>query len=192
MGKTLALGGAALNDVTLSKSSVHRARSANRIEEAKLIEETLIPPKYLEIHWDGKTFKQATGKKEERLAVNAETPPKLLGTPKIADGTGQTQCYSVMNLVDKWQLKASVVAFVYDTTSANSGAYNGAAIQIEKQIGRSLLRLECRHHIPELFIKATSNAICGPKKSPRVLLFERFKEEFHNLNKNIKELRVWN
>ena len=105
----------------------------------------------MEIHWDGKTFKQATGKKEERFAVYAGPPPKLLGTPKIADGTGQTQYCSVMNLVDKWQLKASVVALVYDTTSANSGAYNGAAILIKKQIGRSLL--ECRHHIPELFIK---------------------------------------
>ena len=115
----------------------------------------------------------------------------MLGTPKVADRTGQTQCCSVMNLVDKWQLKASVVALVYDTTFANSGAYNGAAILIEKQIGRSLLRLECRHHIPELFIKATSNAICDPNKSPRVQLFERFREEFHNLNKNIKELRVW-
>ena len=86
LGKTLALGGATLNDITLSKLSVHRARSANRIEEAKLIEETWIPPEYLEIHWDGKTFRQATGKKEERLAVYAGPPPKLLGTPKIAEG----------------------------------------------------------------------------------------------------------
>ena len=96
-----------------------------------------------------------------------------------------------MNLVDKWQLKASVIALDYDTTSANSGAFNGATILIEKQIGCSLLRLECRHHIAELFIKATSNAIFGPNKSPSVQLFERFKEEFHNLNKNINKLRVW-
>ena len=123
MGKTLTLGGAALNDVTLSKSSVHKARSANRIEEAKLIEKTWIPPEYLEIYWDEKTFKQATVKNEERLAVYAGPPPKLLGTPKIADGTGQTQICSVMNLVDKWQLKTPVVVLVYDTTSANSGAY---------------------------------------------------------------------
>ena len=101
MGRILALGRAALNDVTLSKSSVHRARSANRIEEAKLVEETWIPPEYLENHWDGKTFKQATGKKEERFAVYAGPPPKLLGTTKINDGTGQTQSFSVMNLVDK-------------------------------------------------------------------------------------------
>ena len=74
----------------------------------------------MEIHCDGKTFKQVTGKKEERLAVYTGPPPKLLGAPKIADGTGQTQCCSVMNLVDKWQLKASVVALVCDTTSANS------------------------------------------------------------------------
>ena len=181
LGKTLALGGAALNNVTLSKSSVHRARSANRIEEAKLIEETWIPPEYLEIHWDGKTFKQASGKKEERLAVHAGPPPKLLGTPKIADGTGQTQCCSVMNLekkVDKWQLKASVVALVYDTTSANSEAYNGAAILIEKQIVRSLLRLECRHHIPELFVKATSNAIYGPTNHQEFSCLKGSKKNF--------------
>ena len=83
-----------------------------------------------------------------------------------------------MNLVDKWQLKASVVALVYDTTSANSGAYTGAAILIEKQIGRSLLRLECRHHIPELFIKATSYANCGPNKSPMFSCLKGSKKNF--------------
>ena len=33
--------------------------------------------------------------KEEQLAVYAGPPHKLLGTPKIADGTGLTQCCSM-------------------------------------------------------------------------------------------------
>ncbi|XP_065677409.1 transmembrane protease serine 9 isoform X1 [Hydra vulgaris] len=78
-----------------------------------------------------------------------------------------------------------------DNAMSQYGAYNGAAILIEKQIDHSLLRPKCTHHIPELFIKATSNAICGLNKSPRVQLFERFKEEFYNLENNVKELRVW-
>ena len=43
-GKTLAVGGSVLNDVTLSKTSVHRARSAKKIIMADAFSVCLIWP----------------------------------------------------------------------------------------------------------------------------------------------------
>ena len=38
----------------------------------------------------------------------------------------------------------------FDTTAGNTGHLNGACTLLEKQMGRDLLWLACRHHVMEL------------------------------------------
>ena len=83
LGSAVTSGGGSLGDITLSKTSIQRLRTAARMEEAKAIMENWIRPPLATLHWDSKLLRLITGKKEDRLAVYASQPPKLLGIPSI-------------------------------------------------------------------------------------------------------------
>jgi hypothetical protein len=161
------------------------------MEEAKAIMENWIRPPLATLHWDSKLFKLITGKKEDRLAVYASQPPKLLGIPSIESSTGRNQMEAVVSLVEKWSLTECIVALIYDTTASNSGEWNGAAILIEKRLNRAVLRCECRHHVAELHIKHTFKVVFGENKAPTIKLFQRLKEDFDNVDKDEEQLKVW-
>lgn len=97
-----------------------------------------------------------TKEKHERLPVkltNAGTD-QLLGVPEIEEGSGFTIASAVFKMLEDWGQIDNVELCCYDTTSSNTGCREGAAIHLERMLGRSLLNTPCRHHISEILLKA--------------------------------------
>ena len=58
-------------------------------------------------------------------------------------------------------------------------------------IGKSLLWLACRHHIPELHIKHASEVLRGPHRGPGDPLFKQFNEIFQTLDLDNRTTWEW-
>ena len=58
-----------------------------------------------------------------------------------------------------------ITAFVFDTTSSNSGVHRGAAKLLEQQLGEKVFYLACRHHILEVLVGAVWESFFGQVKS---------------------------
>jgi hypothetical protein len=64
-------------------------------------------------------------------------------------------------LIEEWDIVEHIVGMSFDTTSANSGVHNGAAVLLEARFGRKLLYLACRHHIMELMAESVFSILFG-------------------------------
>ena len=76
--------------------------------------------------------------------------------------TGEAQSNCLVEVCRKWELTASVTAFVFDTTASNSGRVKGSATLLEARLGRPVFWLACRHHVAELHIKHANDDCRGP------------------------------
>ena len=139
---------------------------------------------YLTLHWDGKLLKQTSGQKFEYLTVFVSGFPncvedKILSMKPLQSGTGLAICKGVLEDLEEWDLKANIVAQVFDTIACNTGVKNGAATLLEECKSRkTLLWLACRHHIIELILGAFWNFLF--KKETKVdvnIDFEDFQKE---------------
>jgi hypothetical protein len=133
---------------------------------------------HLVIHWDGKLMNDSTDKtnpnqKIDRLAVitPGKDVSKILGIPKLENGSGEAQAIGVFDLLKKWKLEDDIIGMSFDTTSSNTGPYKGAAVLLERYLGRKLLNLACRHHVYELLVEATFTVFFGKTTSPEVSMF---------------------
>lgn len=61
---------------------------------------------------------------------------------------------ALYNMLSDWGQLEKIECCCFDTTSTNTGCWQGAAVLLEQLIGRSLLYLPCRHHIAEVILKA--------------------------------------
>jgi hypothetical protein len=84
----------------------------------------------LVVHWDGKSMADVTRDTNspkicERLAVavSGVRTEKILGIPKLENGTGVSQASAVAELLIKWKLPDNVVAISFDTTASNTGKF---------------------------------------------------------------------
>lgn len=139
----------------------------------------------LVIHWDGKVLPDLIGKtKVDRIAVivSCNGTSKFLGAPKVAPATGQNIANVVYDTLKKWTIVDRVVGMSFDTTSTNSGVNNGAAVLLEKTIGRKLMKFACRHHIYEIFLSSVFELKLSPSSAPEVLIFDRFAKSWSDLN----------
>lgn len=94
------------------------------------------------VHWDGKQMMNiTTNVMNERLPVKITHLGKeqLLGVPEIEDGKGET----IANAV-----------FMCNVSAMTPQARTRAAVFLELFLGRSLLSIPCRHHIPEIILGA--------------------------------------
>jgi hypothetical protein len=59
----------------------------------------------------------------ERIAVSVSGVEieKVLGIPKIENGTGKSQAENVAKLIAEWGLTENIIALSFDTTSSNIG-----------------------------------------------------------------------
>ena len=195
----LKAGGVELKDVTLSQPSIFRQRKSKVASKATEIKEKIKmftknnEGMFLVCHWDGKIIKLITGKKEERLAIALscpnEVPGQFLASPVVSDGKGITMAKAVFEIGTEYGLISQMEAMVFDTTASNTGIYKGSGSIFEKMVGKALLWLGCRHHIPELHIKHASEVLRGPSKGPDDPLFKRFQEIFENLQ--IENRTTW-
>jgi hypothetical protein len=177
---------------TFSASTVARRRKLLRknLSEQSQKEFMEKDKNCLVIHWDGKLMEnttKTTGEKNriDRIAVvvtGAETS-KLLAVPKTDSGSGEAQASVVFEQLQKWNLSKNTVGMSFDTTSSNTGKYNGACNLLEKKLKKNLLYLACRHHILEIVAASTFNAVFGVTTGPEVKLFNDFKNSWDGLDK---------
>lgn len=137
------------------------------------------------MHWDGKLMEDLAGhEKVERMPVivSQKSGAQLLGVPKIASGTGEAMAEAVYTALQEWGVTENIVAMCFDTTSSNTGRINGACTLLEEKLERMLLKLACRHHVYEIFLRAAYEAKFPGTSGPTVPLFERFKTAWKKID----------
>jgi hypothetical protein len=130
--------------MTLSRSSLRRARSAHRTSTAAGLKEAFNPQVPLTVHWDGKLLPDLTGReKVDRLPVivTGRHIENLLAIPKLASGTDRAQADAVLACLDKWNLRHKVAGLCFDTTASNTGHHSGACVLIEQGLGETFFIL---------------------------------------------------
>lgn len=122
--------------------------------------------------------------KVERLpiVVSQGAEAQLLGVPKIRSATGEFMAEAVYQTLTDWKATKGVVAMCFDTTNSNAGRMNGACTLLESKLQRNLLKLACRHHVYEIYLRAAFEAHFPGTSAPTVALFERFKSEWKNID----------
>lgn len=176
------------SELSISKSTIKRKRRNARIDYANKIKTSLDKNRPFVVHWDSKIIEDIKGsRKVDRLAVlvSADGEDKLLGVPKLSYSTGKEEASAVSSLLHKWDLQSNVIGMSFDTTAANTGQFNGACICLEKEIGRPLFWLACRHHILEIILSKVFQICFGPSTSPDIPLFKRFKDVWEKIDKNL-------
>ncbi|ESO00230.1 hypothetical protein HELRODRAFT_176074 [Helobdella robusta] len=97
-----------------------------------------------------------------------QTPAKRKRDAKLASGSGEAQAEAVHTALEDWDIKSSVRAMCFDTTSSNSGRIVGACVLLEQNLRKGLLSLACRHPIMELIINAVYQVCLGDISSPEI------------------------
>ncbi|KAK4024350.1 hypothetical protein OUZ56_009768 [Daphnia magna] len=193
--KIITLGGGNLSDISISKSTAHRQRKRKREEAAKEIYNDWMKnkPPFLVVHWDSKLIVKQQGQSNERVSILVSgkpylDTPKLLGVPIISDSTGLSQKNAVSDLLSTWKITESVIGLVFDTTASNTGIHRGCATLLEKELGRAIMWLACRHHIYELHVKHVWAAVIGEANSPIEPLMKRFQQDWNDLDRGTEGL----
>lgn len=108
------------------------------------------------------------------VLVSGDGVMKLLGVPKLPNGTGEAEATAVFNLVQEWNLADRIIFVSFDTTASNTGVYSGACVLLEQKMGKELISLACRHHILELIVAKVFDTLMGLSSGPNIKLFQRF------------------
>ena len=175
-----------IQDFTINRSSIRRARLSLRQDISKHLKDKFDPKTPLTVHWDGKLLPDLTGKElVDRLPVlvSGLGTNQLLGVPKLVSGTGEAQATAVDQLLEDWGLKHLVRALCFDTTATNTGHINGACPLLESKLDRSLLHFACRHHILELVLACVFTTCMGPTSGPDVQIFKRFQKHWEYIDR---------
>ena len=145
------------------------------------------------LHWDGKIFKKLkhTGTSAERVAILVEQDGEdiLLGVPTVNEGNAEVIAAEIIALLAENNIDPSlIIGLVFDTTSVNSGYISGVVIRLQKEFGRSLLQLACRHHIAELVCGAACTVAYGETESPKETCYVSFAEAWDDIIKDQYQL----
>ena len=81
-----------------------------------------------------------------------------------------------------------IICAGFDTTSVGTGMRNGIVVRLEKEFGRQLLQLPCRHHIHELLCAAAAKLVYGNSKSPKQEAFTSLIAAWPGLDKSNYEV----
>ena len=86
-----------------------------------------------------------------------------------------------MNMLNKLQIDNSKIIGLVFNTSVNSGYISGIVVNLEKELGQSLLQLACRHHIAELVCGAACAVVYGETESPKETCYVTFAEAWPDI-----------
>lgn len=198
MGSIASVMKANPSQTRLSRSTVQRKRSANRVMQTRSIKKEFISnskSKRFVVHWDGKLLtdfmnpdKGRVKEKVDRIAVSVTDNgnSKLLGIPKVNEGTGHSMAEAVFGQLKIWKLVKNVIAMCSDTTSSNTGWQNGACIKLQEYLQKQLLYFPCRHHIFEVVLAGVFTLLFGKANSPNVQIFKQFKEGWNDIRTEMK------
>ena len=175
--------GGDINDLSLSRKTLRRHREKNRAEAAtRFLKEQLLPIRcddndqlsWFVLHWDSKMLKplEYAGKKQDVLAIiltsTHEKQDILLSIVQLQEGKGnaENETRRILQVLDELEINRNLmIGLVFDTTSVNTELHNGIVVRLEKQLGRQLLQLPCRHYIHELLCVAAVKLVYGDSKS---------------------------
>ncbi|XP_044578931.1 uncharacterized protein LOC123261403 [Cotesia glomerata] len=183
--------GLEIDKYNLSYSTIRNARISKREEIVDTIKEEEIFDDSLVVHWDGKMLPAGNGQpKAERLSIHVTgiNTDKNLKTPILSDGTGESQASAIFETLIEWDLCDNVKAMCFDTTSSNTGCFNGACALLEDKIGRDLLYLACRHHTSELMLRNVAEVAWPVTNSPNVPIFKRLRDNWEKIDKSAYEI----
>ena len=76
-----------------------------------------------------------------------------------------------------------IAAFVFDTTSINTGLKNGIAVRLEREFGKCVLQLVCRHYIFELAAGAACFVVYGATTGPTQEAFKKLTTNWSAVDK---------
>jgi len=180
-------------DIALNRESVRSARRKHREQIATEICASFDPSVALTVHWDGKLLPDLTSSDlVDRLAVivSGAGVMKMLGVPKIQNGTGEMQAQAVLVTLQQWNLADRVQFMSFDTTASNTGNKNGCCTLLEQEMQKSLIGLPCRHHVHELIVAKVFDAVIETSSGPQIKLFQRFASAWHSINKDGYEFGI--
>ena len=176
--------GGNLDEIAVSTSTA-RAEGATSIKDSYTF---LIG----QINFDGKLLGDLDGgfDKVNRLAVVAvqEEGNQLLWFDKTDDSTRKVEAATVKEALDDWRISDGIIASCFDTTSSNTGIYSSSTVLLQQHLNRQLLWLSCRHHIPELILKAAFQTLFGKTTGPSAALFSCLKTSWKSLD--LTDLRL--
>jgi len=109
---------------------------------------------------------------------------KLLGVPRLPNGTGQAQATAVFNLIQDWNRVDRVKCMSFDTTASNTGVHASTCVLLEEKLGKDLVSLACRHHIMELMVDKVFDTLIGPSSGPNIKLFQRCGEHWGSIDRS--------
>ncbi|XP_062551588.1 uncharacterized protein LOC134216805 [Armigeres subalbatus] len=144
-------------------------------------------PHALVVHFDSKKLK-FNRKQTEKIAVvtGMDGFDQIINSVFLQCGTGKAVAEAVFETLQCWNLDGVIIGKCYDTTNVNSGEKNGAAVILERMLGRKLLDLPCRHHIYELVLGTAYKTCFGRvTTSPDDMLFKSFRDEWDRLDKSV-------
>ncbi|XP_077155302.1 uncharacterized protein LOC143817697 [Ranitomeya variabilis] len=177
--------------ISISPSTVFRARAINRRQMAENMEKSLFEnPPHLDLHWDSKLLPSVACGSVKTLEdgvavlVTGKDFEHLLGVPVAQKGTGELIAEVVIQEVDRFALRDHIIGISFDTTASNTGMIQGACIRIEIEFGRPLLWLACRHHTHELILKGVFGNCCNiPSSGPDIQIFRKFQNQWNSVDK---------
>ena len=146
----------------------------------------------LVIHYDGKLVNEIARhkvkkKKRDRLAVVAKSPDlpeQLLGIPELPTGSGLNQTAAIRSLTEP--IEELIIGTSQDTCATNTGVNRGVVVRLSKHLNVLLLRLDCRRHIVELWIKHYAEVVSGRATTcTGDTLFSRFRDGFDGIRGTI-------
>ncbi|GBN54101.1 hypothetical protein AVEN_69432-1 [Araneus ventricosus] len=143
-------------DHVVSPATVYQARAIKTSKMPKKIEETIFEnPPHLVLHWDSKMLPSvaiwSVKSLEDGVAVlvTGKDFEHLFGVPVDLKCTGEQMAEVVIQEVDRFGLRDNIIGL----SASNTGLIQGACTRIEREFGRTLLWLACRHHSHELILK---------------------------------------
>ena len=184
--------GGNLDEIAVSTSTARRSRATARAEGATSIKDSYT---FLiwQINFDGNfwgIWGEGSFDKVYKLAVVAvqEEGNQLLCIAKTDDSTGKVEAATVKEALDNWGIFDGIIASCFDTTSSNTGIYSSSTVLLQQHLNRQLLWLSCRHHIPELILKAAFQTLFGKTTGPSAALFSCLKTSWKSLD--LTDLRL--
>ena len=177
-----------VNDFILSTSTTLRSRKVARSKEFQLIQSkfaTSLRDQFFSIHWDEKLLKQDNDyQPKEHIAILSSHGDdiKLLGTTRLESGSGFNQANAIKSFLDEWNIQELCLAMCFDTTSSNTGKFNGACILLEALLGHPLLWTACRHHVLEVVLSNFAKLIFGVSTGPKIECFDILSHKWTKLD----------
>ena len=141
-------------------------------------------------------MKFESGAVEERLViclqqVDSKEILRFLGAPQTPNGKGAAQYEAMIRYIDDNGIEDQLIEHCWDTTASNTGCHSGAAILLDRALGRASLWIACRCHAAERHIVHANETVCGESKSPEEQLFAHFKKNFNQLDRSVVQQFQW-